>query len=331
MGKKYWWVNHKQTISQEVEGQYLWSPKINSNGVQNQFYDNMRQASPGDLVLSYASSKIRYVGKVSEFAISAPKPAEFGLAGANWNNDGWLLPVYWVDLAPPVAPKEILEHLGPLLPDKYSPISPKTGNGRQGAYLAQITEAAFNIVIATSAFDSTKLLSGGANSLKFEVVKEILEDVVEKQILADSSLGETEKETVIRARRGQGKFRSNVSKIERTCRLTGISNPLLLIASHIKPWRSCASATERLDGYNGLMLSPDADYLFDKGYVSFENDGTILVSPRVDGSDLTRLGFGHLAASRSGFSEKPMNWNFSNFSQQQSSYLAYHRGQVYVA
>jgi putative restriction endonuclease len=49
---QFWWVNHKQTARQEIEGQYLWSPKTQSNGARSQFYDNMREASPGDLVLS---------------------------------------------------------------------------------------------------------------------------------------------------------------------------------------------------------------------------------------------------------------------------------------
>src|SRR5262245_33573398 len=75
---RYWWVNHKQTWRQEIEGQYLWSPKTKRNGTQSEFYNNMRRASPGDLVLSYAGAQIRYVGRVAEFAFSAPKPEEFG-------------------------------------------------------------------------------------------------------------------------------------------------------------------------------------------------------------------------------------------------------------
>jgi len=55
---QYWWVNHNQTWQQEIEGQYLWSPKVNANGSRNQFYNNMRLASPGDLVLSYADQQI---------------------------------------------------------------------------------------------------------------------------------------------------------------------------------------------------------------------------------------------------------------------------------
>jgi putative restriction endonuclease len=71
---QFWWVNHKQTVRQEIDGQYLWSPKTKSNGTSNTFYDNMRRATPGDFVLSYADQQIRYVGRVAEFAFTAPKP-----------------------------------------------------------------------------------------------------------------------------------------------------------------------------------------------------------------------------------------------------------------
>lgn len=75
---KFWWVNHKQTQRQELTGGYLWSPKKEANGNRSQFYENMRSARRGDFVLSYAKGKIEYFGIVSDDAISAPKPLEFG-------------------------------------------------------------------------------------------------------------------------------------------------------------------------------------------------------------------------------------------------------------
>src|SRR3546814_21013803 len=87
----------------------------------------MRAASPGDLVLSFADGLIRHVGRVAEFAFTAPKPEAFGSTGGYWNAVGWLLPVYWVDLARPVRTRELIATLGALLPGKYSPISPVTG------------------------------------------------------------------------------------------------------------------------------------------------------------------------------------------------------------
>lgn len=79
----YWWVNHKQTLRQEIDGQYLWSPKREKRA-RSQFYDNMRLASPGDIVMSYANGQIGWIGRVAEFAFTAPKPAEFGSVGTYW-------------------------------------------------------------------------------------------------------------------------------------------------------------------------------------------------------------------------------------------------------
>ena len=60
----YWWVNHKQTYSSEVEGGYIWSPKENSNGARNQTYINLTLTTPGDVVFSYAAGKIKAIGIV---------------------------------------------------------------------------------------------------------------------------------------------------------------------------------------------------------------------------------------------------------------------------
>lgn len=328
---QFWWVNHSQTARQEIEGKYLWSPKTERNGARSEFYNNMRRAAPGDMVLSFSRQAIRYVGRVADFAFTAPKPEEFAGVGANWNNEGWLLPVFWTPLSPPVRPKDIIGVLGPLLPERYAPISPSTGSGYQKAYLARVSSDLFESVTSEATFSDDALARGGSNSLTFSVVSELLEDIVERQIIDDVGIEKTVRQAVIQARRGQGKFRANVEAVEKACRLTGVSNPSLLIASHIKPWRLCETATERLDGMNGLLLTPDADHLFDRGFVSFGIGGEVLVSPRVSDDDLRRLGFDQLARRRTGMSEAAAAWRTENFSNSQGGYLDYHRKQVFLS
>lgn len=327
---QFWWVNHNQTARQEIDGQYLWSPKTESNGARSVFYNNMRRAAPGDLVMSFFDQAIRYVGRVAEFAFTAPKPAEFKETGSYWNQEGWLLPVFWTPLVPPVRPKALIDVLGPHLPAKYSPINSSSGSGNQKAYLASVSPEVFQTIVDGAAFDGAALARGGANSLTFEVVNELLENAVERRIKEDLTLEDTVKKSVIQARRGQGKFRANVETIEHSCRLTGVTNSALLIASHIKPWRLCTSAQERLDGMNGLLLTPDADHLFDRGFISFEDGGEVLISPRVDKADLRRLGFEQLVMQSFGFSEAPVVWCTEAFTQPQQSYLAQHRADVFV-
>lgn len=97
---------------------------------------------------------------------------------------------------------------------------------------------------------------------------------IEKKIL-ESNIEITERLALAKARIGQGKFKDAVSKIMSACPFTGISDLSLLRASHIKPWAVCNNH-ERLDGQNGLMLSPHLDALFDKGLISFDDDGKMI-------------------------------------------------------
>jgi putative restriction endonuclease len=109
----FWWVNHTQTYRQEVDGQYIWSPKTKSNGSRNQSYDNLRLVVPGDLVFSYAGAQIRQLGIVTRPAVSSPKPPEFGSAGTNWAQDGWMVPIDWHALPQPLRPKEFIGQTDP--------------------------------------------------------------------------------------------------------------------------------------------------------------------------------------------------------------------------
>jgi len=103
-------------------------------------------------------------------------------------------------------------------------------------------------------------------------------------------LTETEREYVSKARLGQGQFRKDLFKAYGgVCPVAGIENPDLLVASHIKPWKACSNA-ERLDPQNGVLLSALLDRLFDRGLISFAEDGRILFSPRLSSSDRARVG-----------------------------------------
>lgn len=160
--KRYWWVNHNQTFSHEISGGYLWSPKREKNLARSKFYDNMKEAAPGDIVLSFANSRISFIGIVQEFAISSSKPGEFGNVGHYWGSDGWLLPMKWDRLSKNVRPKEFISKLSDLLPEKYSPINPTTGNGNQKAYLAEISLDVLLCILAEVGIRPNELLANGA-------------------------------------------------------------------------------------------------------------------------------------------------------------------------
>ena len=114
-------------------------------------------------------------------------------------------------------------------------------------------------------------------------------DQHEKAIKGRTDIGATTKEQLVKSRRGQGVFRSNVRLNEKGCRVTGVTDPQHLRASHIKPWKD-STDEEKLDGCNGLLLAPHIDHLFDKGQITFTNNGDLLVSPRMDRAVLAKWG-----------------------------------------
>lgn len=137
---RYWWVNHKQTFRHEVDGGYLWSPKRKANGYQNPYYDFMRVVAPGDVVLSFANSRIQAIGFVRSYCYEAPKPLEFGKAGAYWDKIGWRVDVGFSRLARSIRPADYIDLIRPLLPDRYAPLH-RDGRGLQAVYLTSLDEA----------------------------------------------------------------------------------------------------------------------------------------------------------------------------------------------
>jgi hypothetical protein len=140
---------------------------------------------------------------------------------------------------------------------------------------------------------------------------ELEDDRHQRELLNRGLVGPVERHQLIKSRRGQGIFRDNVESREPKCRITGVSNPRYLRASHIKPWRK-SSDIEKIDGDNGLMLAPHVDFLFDRGLISFENDGTLIVSAQIDDGALESWGI-------------PSVVNVGMFSPEQAVYLKFHR------
>lgn len=305
-------MNHSATFRHELSGGYLWSPK-REKFARSQFYDNMRRVRPGDLVLSYINGKVGHLGVATDGAVDAQRPEEFGPSGEAWSREGWVLPVLWTALPESVLPRSIWEALRPMLPQKYSPLVLATGYGSQKAYLSEIGEAAFDLIMSAA---SATRPDGGVEST-IDYVLGHLEDGIERGLLETS---QTERQQLVLARRGQGIFRANVMKYERACRLTGLETAHLLNASHIKPWRSCSNGTERLDGDNGLLLTPNVDRLFDRGLMTFAPDGAAIFSTLVSSGDLHALGLSESLTTK----PRP-------FRPQQLTYLAFHRETIFHA
>jgi putative restriction endonuclease len=313
---RYWWVNQNQTYRHEVQGGYLWSPKRNANGARNPFYESMREVAPGDLIFSFMDTRILAVGIAQSYCWESPKPLEFGTAGQNWENIGWKVKVSFTELANKVRPKDHIDVLRPLLPEKYSPLQPN-GNGLQSVYLTEVPTTLAEVLVGLIGQEIAPI------ALAARDVKpvpgddlDLWESKLERQIDSDRTVPETERLAIIRARNGQGLFKDRVAKIESRCRITGVENPVHLRASHIMPWRD-GNNEQRLNGENGLLLTPSIDHLFDRGFIGFENNGKLIISPVAHRPSLQRMGI-----------DTKNVVNVGEFTSGQKQFLDFHRNAV---
>jgi HNH endonuclease len=286
----------------------------------------MREVAPGDLVFSFADTLIKSIGIATSSCYDCPKPFEFGSAGKVWGQTGWRVDVKWMELKNQIKPSSHMDALGSYLPAKYSPLTP-AGSGLQSVYLTHVPPGLADALIALIGSEATH-----ARRMADSWVSDIVptetpafaqsewEDDLAEQIQTDPAVPDTQKPQIILARRGQGTFRERVSRIEHTCRITGVNRPEHLIASHCKPWRDWESNDERLDGENGLLLTPTVDHLFDRGFISFENDGELLISPIVHRESLRRMGI-----------PSDERRNVGGFTEGQRRYLEFHREAVFLA
>ena len=134
----------------------------------------------------------------------------------------------------------------------------------------------------------------------------------------NNKISKTEKETIIKARVGQGKYRDNlIEKYNSKCIMTGIDNKKVLVASHIKPWAVCNNV-ERVDVNNGLLLCANMDKLFDNGLITFSNNGKLSVSSILGKDNQSRLNI-----------ESGMIFDLK-LNENMKEYLEYHRNIIFI-
>ncbi len=132
--------------------------------------------------------------------------------------------------------------------------------------------------------EKTDLLNELINSSTND--KELFEDL---KNIENQDIEVTEKQRLIATRLGQGWFREKLISLWKGCAVTKCNEITILRASHIKPWRY-SSNKERLDVFNGLLLIPNLDLLFDKGFISFKENGEIIISKKIKNENITKLG-----------------------------------------
>ena len=141
----------------------------------------------------------------------------------------------------------------------------------------------------------------------------------ENEINSKSNLSQKMKETMIKARTGQGEYRNKLLLECPYCPFTLVNDERLLIASHIKPW-SKSNDKEKIDPKNGFMLTPTYDRLFDQGFITFDDNKKLYVSPWISPMNQKRLNI---------YTNKFIE--YLQLDEKRIEYLKYHRENIYKA
>lgn len=127
----------------------------------------------------------------------------------------------------------------------------------------------------------------------------------------------TEREQLVRQRIGQDLYREALMQYWKgSCAVTTIDIPQMLKASHAKPWKNCDTDSERLNVYNGFLLSANLDSLFDSGLISFTDQGDIVYSSNISSSQILTIGL-------------PSNACLRWIDEKHLPFLAWHRERVF--
>jgi putative restriction endonuclease len=312
MSASFWWVNHSHTFRQEIEGSYLWfADKAHKSKARSESDKNTQKLLPGDVIFSFAQGEIGAIGVVLGAAREAAKPVDFeSIAEHADAQSGWMVPVRFTALTSPLRTEDRMSDLAPVLPRKHSPIL------AGGASNQHILLAAVPPLMATTL---SGLLDGQVERIVGTIIEKVgrslIEDVAEAAIQQRTDLGPSQKTDLLKARYGQGVFRSNVELSEHSCRISGVLDRRHLWARHIKPWCECDDA-EKLDGCNGLLMSPHIAHLFERGYISFSDDGDLLVSQDLNPAVLDSWNI-----------HPPLN--VGEFRPEQCYYLDFHRRELF--
>ena len=267
----YYWVNQGKTYFEEKEGEFLWAP-LKDKGSKTPFHwRTMAYLKKDDIVFNYYKGEILGYCIVQNDSYKFLKPTELKNDDYEWSQEGLIAEAKYFKFENSIDIKKRIDEFKSNLPQKYSPVSlnGKTPSVNQG-YLYKISEKLGErlLEMANINFNSNF-------------------DTNNEQI---PNAGNTSKQGLVTTRVGQGTYRRNLlRRWNYMCAVTKTPIKDILIASHIKPW-SESSDEERLDIENGILLSPIYDALFDRYYISFQDNGEIILSKRLKKFNLKEIG-----------------------------------------
>ncbi|MBP3783132.1 MAG: HNH endonuclease [Butyrivibrio sp.] len=153
----------------------------------------------------------------------------------------------------------------------------------------KITEEVLDYIEQIDAEENTLKKFSKNRVIINELARVNTETILEDEKIDSEEVVGKEREILTKARVNQSRFRQKLLERYDGCAICGMNMSDLLVASHIKPWAE-SSAKEKTSVENGLLLCPNHDKLFDKGYIAFENDGSVLISSLISKENYDLLG-----------------------------------------
>ncbi|MBD8790926.1 HNH endonuclease [Pseudomonas syringae] len=261
---EFYWVNVGTTHKEVSDEKFLWAPvsSIQANGKERALihWENVGRVKLGDMIFCCKDKEIYAIAMAKNDAYEAKRPDSRSFKA--WSNKGNRVDVQIVELRRPILRDEVFAAFIAGLDGDASPsIFTRVGTLNQ-IYMSHLSHRVGKYLLEgideIAEFDDLLITNG-----------------------SDRKVAKTTREAIIQARVGQGQFRTSLLTVwNGRCALTGIENRDLLVASHIEPW-CLADNASRLSPDNGLLLATHIDRLFDRGFISFADDGALLISPKL--------------------------------------------------
>ncbi len=261
-GMAFYWVNVGKTIKEVQSGNFLWAPEASPSeagaAMRREHWENVAKVKAGDVIFCYHEKKITDIAIATRDAYSAERPATRSFS--EWGNTGNRVDVELRELKTPIHRDDIASDFISLYQQRSVPnLFNREGRINQ-IYMARLLPDAAAYLLERA-----------------HLIEEFEAKLVDQEP-GKRKLTETTREAIVKARVGQGLFRAELLRVWNSqCSLTGLSNPDLLIASHIHAW-TLSNNEQRIDVDNGLLLAPHIDRLFDRGLISFDDHGGLLIS-----------------------------------------------------
>lgn len=274
----FYWVNIGTSFKEVAEFKFLWAPKSTVNQKGQTITDPGWKAVPnvkkGDILFCNFKGSLMHVAVATKDAFESERPKNRTFD--QWKKDGYKVTVDLNTLVSPLSNNDFKDEFIPMFNDKCVPKLFAQNKSVSQKYMMKLPAAAGVFLLDLVGDDAVNI----QDSIASNIAKSSSQKVPEGY----------NKEVTAKARVGQGKFRQDVMALwNEKCAVTGLDIKMLLTASHILPWQ-LSNPHQKVDKFNGLALSPNIDKLFDKGFISFDDKGKILIKGSLSAETLEAVG-----------------------------------------